>query len=97
MPRLSAKQVQSKLASLPEWTLSGDVIQRTFAFPDFVHAMRFVDRVAAEAERVQHHPDIMIRYSKVTLALSTHDVGGISEKDFAFAASADAISVQANS
>ena len=91
MSRLTPKQVQTKLAALPEWTRSGGVIQRTFAFPDFVHAMRFVDRVAAEAERVQHHPDIMIRYSKVTLALSTHDVGGISDKDFAFAASADTI------
>ena len=94
MPRLTAKQVQAKLAALPEWTLSGDVIQRTFAFPDFVHAMKFVDRVAAEAERVQHHPDIMVRYSKVTLALSTHDVGGISDKDFAFAASADGIAAR---
>ena len=91
MSRLTPKQVQTKLAALPEWTRSGGVIQRTFAFPDFVQAMKFVDRVATEAERVQHHPDIMIRYSKVTLALSTHDVGGISDKDFAFAASADAI------
>jgi 4a-hydroxytetrahydrobiopterin dehydratase len=48
-----------------------------------------VDKVAAEAERVQHHPDIMVRYSKVTLALSTHDVGGISDKDFDFAVGAD--------
>jgi len=54
-----------------------------------------VDKVAAEAERVQHHPDIMVRYSKVTLALSTHDAGGISEKDFDFAASADRIFVGA--
>lgn len=91
MARLTAKQITEKLASLPEWTKSGGVIQRTFSFPDFVHAMRFVDKVAAEAERVQHHPDIMVRYSKVTLALSTHDVGGISQKDFDFAAGADAI------
>ncbi len=89
MARLTAKQVQAKLAALREWTRSGGVIQRTFAFADFVQAMRFVDKVAAEAERVQHHPDIMVRYSKVTLALSTHDVGGISEKDFDFAATAD--------
>ena len=91
MARLTAKQIQSRLASLAEWTRSGGVIQRTFAFPDFVHAMRFVDRVAAEAERVQHHPDIMVRYSKVTLALSTHDASGITEKDFDFAAAADRI------
>lgn len=91
MARLTAKQIQTRLSALQDWTRSGGVIQRTFAFPDFVHAMRFVDAVAAEAERVQHHPDIMVRYSKVTLALSTHDVGGISEKDFAFAGVADAI------
>ena len=91
MARLNAKQITAKLAVLSEWTKSGGVIQRTFAFADFVQSMRFVDKVAAEAERVQHHPDIMVRYSKVTLALSTHDVGGISEKDFDFAACADAL------
>jgi len=91
MARLNAKQITAKLAVLSEWTKSGGVIQRTFAFADFVQAMRFVDKVAAEAERVQHHPDIMVRYSKVTLALSTHDVGGISEKDFDFASYADAL------
>ena len=91
MARLTAKQIQSRLSALQEWTRSGGVIQRTFSFADFVHAMRFVEKVAAEAERVQHHPDIMVRYSKVTLALSTHDVGGISQKDFDFAAGADAV------
>lgn len=89
--RLSAKQIQAKLAALPEWTQSGEVIQRTFTFPGFVGAMAFVNRVAEEAERMQHHPDIMVRYSKVTLALSTHDAGGISQKDFDFAAAADAL------
>ena len=89
MARLTAKQIAEKLALRPEWTKSGGVIQRTFAFPDFVHAMRFVDRVAAEAERVQHHPDILVRWNKVSLTLSTHDAGGITDKDFAFAAEAD--------
>ena len=89
MARLTAKQIQSRLSALQEWTRSGGVIQRTFSFADFVHAMRFVEKVAAEAERVQHHPDIMVRYSKVTLALSTHDAGGITDKDFDFAAAAD--------
>ena len=91
MGRLTAKQIAAKLGALKEWTQSGGVIQRTFAFPDFVHSMRFVDEVAEEAERVQHHPDIMVRYSKVALALSTHDAGGISQKDFDFAAAADRI------
>jgi 4a-hydroxytetrahydrobiopterin dehydratase len=91
MARLTAKQVETKLAALSEWTQSGGVIQRTFAFPDFVKAMAFVNRVAEEAERVQHHPDIMVRYSKVSLALSTHDAGGITQKDMNFAAVADGL------
>ena len=91
MARLTAKQSQSRLAPLQDWTKSGGVIQRTFAFDGFVQAMAFVGKVAEEAERVQHHPDIMVRYSKVTLALSTHDAGGITEKDFDFAAAADRI------
>ena len=89
MARLTPKQIQSRLSALQDWTKSGGVIQRTFAFEGFVQAMAFVGKVAEEAERVQHHPDIMVRYSKVTLALSTHDAGGITEKDFAFAADAD--------
>jgi 4a-hydroxytetrahydrobiopterin dehydratase len=93
MARLTAKQIQAKLAALQEWTRSGGVIQRTFSFGDFVEAMKFVDKVAAEAERVQHHPDIMVRYSKVTLALSTHDAGGITDQDFDFAAAADRLAV----
>ena len=89
MGRLDEPAARSLLAGIPGWELDGDLIRRTYAFPDFVHAMRFVDAVAAEAERVQHHPDILVRYSKVTLSLSTHDVGGLSPRDFDFAASAD--------
>ena len=89
MTRLDAQAARARLAGLPGWELDGDLIQRTYAFPDFVRAMRFVGAVAAEAERVQHHPDILVRYSKVTLSLSTHDVGGLSPKDFDFAALSD--------
>ena len=89
MARLTPKQIQSRLSALQDWTKSGGVIQRTFALEGFVQAMAFVGKVAEEAERVQHHPDIMVRYSKVTLALSTHDAGGITDKDFDFAAAAD--------
>jgi 4a-hydroxytetrahydrobiopterin dehydratase len=91
MARLTAKQIEAKLAALPEWTQSGGVIQRTFGFPDFVKSMAFVNRVAEEAERAQHHPDIMVRYSKVTLALSTHDAGGITQKDIDFAVVSDGL------
>lgn len=89
MPKLTAAQIETALASVPEWGESGDAIQRTFQFSDFVKAMSFVDQVAQAAERSRHHPDILIRYNKVTLTLSTHDAGGITEKDFTLAKSCD--------
>jgi len=83
--------VESRLAKVPEWSELNGAIQRTFQFAGFVAAMEFVRTVAAEAERAQHHPDILIRFDKVTLTLSTHDAGGITEKDFAFAGAVDAM------
>lgn len=87
--KLTEDAIADGLAQRSEWARSGDAIQRTFSFGDFNGAIGFVDRVAARAEEVQHHPDILIRYSKVTLTLSTHDAGGLSEKDFTFAADCD--------
>jgi 4a-hydroxytetrahydrobiopterin dehydratase len=89
--KLSDSEVTARLEDLPDWSQPGEEIQRTFRFKDFVAAMAFVERIAARAEAVQHHPDILIRYSRVTLSLSTHDAGGISEKDFEFATAANAI------
>jgi len=87
--KLSEDKVTAALEEAPNWSEVNDSIQRTFQFKDFVESMRFVNAVADHAEEVQHHPDILIRYNKVTLTLSTHDAGGISEKDFDFAAFAD--------
>jgi 4a-hydroxytetrahydrobiopterin dehydratase len=92
--KMSEAEVEVALKATPEWSHIGEVIQRTFQFGDFVAAMRFVNAVAVEAERVQHHPDIMVRYNKVTLSLATHDAGGITSKDFALAAQADAMAVK---
>lgn len=89
MPKLTESQVTESLKSVPEWGESGDAIQRTYQFPDFVKAMAFVDQVAQAAETFHHHPDILIRYSKVTLTLSTHDAGGITVKDFDLAKKCD--------
>ncbi len=94
MDKLSTEDVAERLAELPEWTQSGEAIQRTLGFRNFVGAMAFVDRVAAIAEAQDHHPDILVRYNKVTLTLSTHDAGGITEKDFALAAACDAAVVE---
>ncbi len=89
MQKLSAEQIQENLGDLPSWSLNGDSLQRTFRFDDFVGSMAFVDRIAQLAEQMQHHPDIMIRYNKVTLTLSTHDAGGITENDFTLARATD--------
>ena len=89
MEKLTQEQLDEGLKELSDWTLNGEAIQRTFGFNDFAAAMSFVTRIADRAEAVQHHPDILVRYNKVTLTLSTHDVGGLSEKDLAFAAECD--------
>lgn len=89
--KLSDEAIEDALADLPEWSRSGDAIQRTFAFGGFKAAIDFVGSVAVHAEEVQHHPDILIRFSKVTLTLSTHDAGGLSEKDVDFARHCDRV------
>jgi 4a-hydroxytetrahydrobiopterin dehydratase len=61
------------------------MIARSFRFKNFSDAMQFVNKVARLAERANHHPDIMIRYDKVSLTLTTHDEGGLTEKDFKLA------------
>lgn len=91
LTKLSDAEISSRLADLSEWSQPGEEIQRTFRFADFVRAMAFVQAVAGHAEAVQHHPDILIRYSRVTLSLSTHDAGGITERDFDFARAADGL------
>lgn len=85
MDKLSTEQVEAKLAELPQWSLNGDLLQRTFRFDNFIGSMAFVGRIADLAEEMQHHPDILIRYNKVTLTLTTHDAGGLTDSDFSFA------------
>lgn len=89
MPLLTEDQIAGELKTHSEWSEMNGAIQRTYQFKDFVAAMAFVNTVADLAESAQHHPDILIRYNKVTLTLSTHDAGGVTEKDFALAADAD--------
>jgi len=89
MEKLTQEQVEAQLADHPEWSQSGESLQRTFRFEHFTDSMAFVNKVADLAERMQHHPDIMIRYNKVTLTLSTHDAGGITSNDFDFAGATD--------
>ena len=89
MTKMSDEQIQSALSQAQEWSELNGAIQRTCQFPDFKAAMAFVNRVADAAEARQHHPDILIRYNKVTFTLSTHDAAGITEKDFDLARTID--------
>ena len=81
MDTLSQEQVAAALADLDGWEFTDEAFVRTFRFADFVHAIGFVEHVAEVAEQQQHHPDIDIRYNKVTLRLSSHDAGGVTARD----------------
>ncbi len=81
MARLDEKQIHSRLGELEGWSRQGDAIRRSYRFDSFTEAVGFVNRVAEAAEAADHHPDIDIRYRDVTMTLSTHSEGGITEKD----------------
>lgn len=83
---LSLSEVRKRLLRLRGWTLSRRALRRRFRFETFPEALHFVARIGALAEKADHHPDIDIRYRVVRLALRTHDVSGISLKDFSLAA-----------
>ena len=85
MSTLTEEEIGRALRSLPQWRLERGVLAFDAVFPDFARAMRFVTRVAALAEAMDHHPDIDIRYNKVHLELISHDVNGISPRDIRLA------------
>lgn len=87
--KLSTDEISTAIETVPEWSEVNGEITRTFQFDDFVQAMAFVNRVADAAEAAEHHPDMLIRYNKVTLTVSTHDAGGITRKDFDLARTVD--------
>lgn len=89
MPALTPQEAASLLETLPAWQIEAGELVRIFKFSDFRAAMQFVNLVAELAEAAGHHPDIDIRYSRVRLALVTHDAGGLTVKDFDLAAQAD--------
>jgi len=89
MKRIPEAELAGYLARVPQWTREGIEIARAFTFRNFREAMGFVVQVALLAERADHHPDIDIRYKQVTLRLSTHSAGGLTEKDFALAQQID--------
>ena len=91
MPALTTKQVSLHLRTVPRWSKRAQTILRTFKFEGFLKAIDFVNRIARKAQKINHHPDIDIRFDKVTLKLTTHDEGGITEKDFSLARQCDEV------
>ncbi len=89
MPKLNAEQLEKARRDLPLWQVEGDSLFRELVFPDFKHAFAFMTEVAGEADRRDHHPDWSNVYDKVSVLLSTHDVGGVTEKDVALAGFVD--------
>jgi 4a-hydroxytetrahydrobiopterin dehydratase len=89
--KLSADEVTKRLVEHPGWSLKNNAIVKTYALPSFADAIAFVTRVAFDAEAADHHPDLQIAYKKVTVTWSTHDAGGLTEKDFGGAKQSDAV------
>ena len=90
MAHLSDDEARKRLSSLKGWQIEGDRLRKRYTLETFPAAIAFVGRVAELAEAADHHPDILIEYRHVTLTLTTHDEGGLSERDFSLAARIDA-------
>jgi 4a-hydroxytetrahydrobiopterin dehydratase len=90
--KLSDLEIQRALGGLPGWARRGDALVKTYTFDRFANGIAFVDRIAVEADAMNHHPDIDIRYTKVTISLSTHDAGGITQSDLVLAERIEATS-----
>jgi 4a-hydroxytetrahydrobiopterin dehydratase len=89
--RLSDSEALAKSGSVPDWELRDEALSRQFEFRDFAAAFTFMTAVAFVAERRNHHPDWSNVYNKVTIRLTTHDAGGLTENDFAMAAEISAL------
>ena len=82
MPALSPQDAETRVRNLAGWQIESGELTKTFTFKDFLSSVDFVNQIAKIAEGAGHHPDIDIRYNRVRIALVTHDVGGLTEKDF---------------
>ena len=85
MAKLSGAEVERALKPLKGWKRDGDFITKAFKFQTFLEGIRFVDQVALVAETQEHHPDIQVVWTKVTLKIQTHDEGGLTERDIGLA------------
>ena len=91
MARLDDRQIEDKLSELDGWQRSGDAIEKTFELDDFKGSVDFVNRITPEAEDMNHHPDLAISWNKVTVTLTTHSEGGLTDNDFVLAGRIDSV------
>ena len=92
MKKYSNIEIQTAMKTINNWILYENKIEKQFQFKDFSEALAFIVRIGVLAEKQNHHPELYNVYNKVTIALITHDVSGLSDKDFLLATSIDAIS-----
>ena len=85
MERLDTDHIRERLGSLPGWSLQEGKLYREYEFADFVEAFGFMTRAALAAERMNHHPEWSNVYNRVTVRLTTHDAGGITDRDLKLA------------
>jgi 4a-hydroxytetrahydrobiopterin dehydratase len=88
---LSPDQIVEQLKSLPDWSIDDGRLVKSYRFANFIEAVGFVDRLTVVAEAQNHHPDLFVGWGKVTVQLVSHDVGGITARDFRLAAALDAL------
>ena len=89
MTPLTHDEISEEMKDFPDWAHRAKVITRTYKFDGFPQSIAFVDQIAKRAQKLKHHPDIDIRFDQVTLELTTHDAGGLTEKDFTLAEQSD--------
>ena len=92
MSKLSTEEIAGGIAALPGWNVYGAFIGKDFVFPDFSAAFAFLTRIALLSEKMNHHADWSGVYNKVNIRLSTHDAGGVTDKDFRMADAIEAFS-----
>jgi 4a-hydroxytetrahydrobiopterin dehydratase len=91
MALLSDEEIESRLGDAEGWTREGDAIRKRFELDDFKGSVDFVNRLTPAAEEMNHHPDLEISWNKVTVSLSTHSQGGLTENDFELASKIDSV------
>lgn len=93
MTKMNEPEIAGRMTAAKDWERLGDMLVRSWQFPSSRRSLEFVNQVAALAERLDHHPDIILSYRTVRLELSTHAVGGLTADDFAFATEVNALPV----